>query len=98
MKQLLQNMRDGKALVADVPVPAVRRGTALVHTAASLVSAGTERMVVEFAEKSLLGKARSRPDLLRQVLDKARREGLLSTLQATFNRLDQPMALGYASA
>ena len=98
MKQLLQNMRDGKALVAEVPAPAVRRGTALVATAASLVSAGTERMVVEFAEKSLVGKARSRPDLLRQVLDKARREGLLPTLQAAFNRLDQPMALGYSSA
>ncbi|MBI4927817.1 MAG: bi-domain-containing oxidoreductase, partial [Anaerolineae bacterium] len=98
MKQLLQNMRDGKAVVAEVPAPAVRRGCALVQTAASLVSAGTERMVVEFAEKSLLGKARSRPDLVRQILDKARREGLLPTLQAAFNRLDQPMALGYASA
>lgn len=65
---------------------------------ASLVSAGTERMVVEFAEKSLVGKARSRPDLVKQVLDKARREGLLPTMQAAFNRLDQPMALGYSSA
>jgi hypothetical protein len=72
MKQLLQNMRDGKAVVAEVPSPAQRRGAALVRTAASLVSAGTERMVVEFAEKSLLGKARSRPDLVRQMLDKPR--------------------------
>ncbi len=55
-------------------------------------------MVVEFAEKSLIGKARSRPDLVRQVFDKARREGLLTTLEATFNRLDQPMPLGYSSA
>jgi predicted dehydrogenase len=55
-------------------------------------------MLVEFGEKSLIGKARSRPDLVRQVLDKMRREGLISTLQATFNRLDQPMALGYSSA
>ena len=91
-------MRDGKAVVAEVPSPAPRRGAALVRTAASLVSAGTERMVVEFAEKSLLGKARSRPDLVRQVLDKARREGVLPTIQAAFNRLDQPMALGYSSA
>lgn len=79
-------------------MPTVRAGCVLVRTAASLVSAGTERMVVEFAEKSLLGKARSRPDLVRQVLDKARREGLLTTLEATFNRLDQPMPLGYSSA
>lgn len=98
MKQLLQNMRDGKAEVADVPVPVVRRGMALVRTATSLVSAGTERMVVEFAEKNLLEKARSRPDLVRQMLEKARREGLVSTLQAAFNRLDQSMALGYSSA
>lgn len=98
MKQLLQNMRDGKAEVADIPRPSARRGTALVRNAVSLVSAGTERMVVEFAEKSLLGKARSRPDLVRQVLDKARREGLLPTIRAAFNRLDQPMALGYSSS
>ncbi len=98
MKQLLQNLRDGKAVVEEVPVPVPQPGMALVKTAASLVSAGTERMVVEFAEKNLVGKARSRPDLVRQVLDKARREGLLTTVQAAFNRLDQPMALGYSSA
>ena len=98
MKQLLQNMRDGKTIVEDVPVPTPREGMALVKTAASLVSAGTERMVVEFAEKNLIGKARSRPDLVKQVLDRARREGLITTVQAAFNRLDQPMALGYSSA
>ena len=98
MKQLLQYMRDGKTVVVDVPTPQVRARMALVHTAASLVSAGTERMLVEFAEKSLVDKARSRPDLVRQVIDKARREGILSTIEATFNRLDQPMSLGYSSA
>ncbi len=98
MKQVLQNMKTGKTTVEDVPIPAPRAGMALVRTAASLVSAGTERMLVEFAEKSLLGKARSRPDLVKQVLDKARREGLLTTVAAAFNRLDQPMALGYSSA
>lgn len=98
MKQLLQNLRTGETLVAEVPIPSPRPGTALVRTAASLVSAGTERMVVEFAGKSLLGKARSRPDLVRQVIDKARREGLLTAMEAAFNRLDQPMPLGYSSA
>src|SRR5574337_136062 len=98
MKQLLQNLRDGRTVVEEVPVPTPRAGAALVKTAASLVSAGTERMVVEFAEKSLIGKARARPDLVKQVLDRARREGLLNTVQSAFNRLDQPMALGYSSA
>src|SRR5512141_2619283 len=98
MKQLLQNIKNGKSSVEDVPVPTPRAGQALVRVSASLVSAGTERMVVEFAEKSLVGKARSRPDLVKQVIDKARREGVVNTAQAAFNRLDQPMALGYSSA
>ena len=98
MKQLLQNMKNGATTVVEVPVPAPQRGEALVRNSVSLVSAGTERMLVEFAEKSLLGKARSRPDLVRQVVDKARREGVLTTLEAAFSRLDQPMPLGYSSA
>ena len=98
MKQLLQNMRDGAVTVEEVPVPTPRAGQALVKVAASLVSAGTERMLVEFAEKSLVGKARARPDLARQVLDRARREGVVPTLRAAFERLDQPMPLGYSSA
>jgi len=98
MKQLLQNMKTGKTSIEDVPIPSSHPGMALVKTKASLVSAGTERMLVEFAEKNLLGKARSRPDLVRQVLDKARREGLIPTVQAAFNRLDQPMPLGYSLA
>jgi predicted dehydrogenase/threonine dehydrogenase-like Zn-dependent dehydrogenase len=98
MKQILQNMRSGETLVAEVPLPTPQAGEALVRTAASLVSAGTERMLVEFAGQSLLGKVRSRPDLAGQVIDKARREGLLTTLEAAFGRLDQPMPLGYSSA
>lgn len=98
MKQLLQNLKDGKTVIEEVPVPSPRAGQALVRVAASLVSAGTERMVVEFAEKSLVGKARSRPDLVKQVLEKMSREGILPTLQAAFNRLDSPMPLGYSSA
>jgi predicted dehydrogenase len=98
MKQLLQNLKNGETVVADVPQPTPQRGEALVRSAVSLVSAGTERMLVEFAEKNLLGKVRSRPDLARQVIDKARREGLQTTLEAAFGRLEQPMPLGYSSA
>jgi predicted dehydrogenase/threonine dehydrogenase-like Zn-dependent dehydrogenase len=98
MKQLLQNLRTGETTVVEVPTPQPQPGMALVRTAVSLVSAGTERMLVDFAGKSLLGKVRSRPDLARQVIDKAQREGLLSTVEAAFNRLDQPIPLGYSSA
>ena len=98
MKQVLQNMRTGTTSVNETPIPQARPKTALVRTAVSLVSAGTERMLVDFASKNLLEKARSRPDLAKQVMNKAKREGVLSTVQAAFNRLDQPMTLGYASS
>ncbi|NJD60822.1 MAG: zinc-binding dehydrogenase, partial [Anaerolineae bacterium] len=98
MKQLLQNIHTGETVIAEVPIQQVQAGMALVRTQASLVSAGTERMLVEFAEKNLVGKALSRPDLVNQVVDKARREGVLSTIEAAFTRLDQPMPLGYSSA
>ena len=98
MKQVTQNMRDGKTTIQDIPTPTPQFGQALVKVTNSLVSAGTERMLVEFGEKSLVGKARSRPDLVKQVVDKIKREGLVATLEATFNRLDTPMPLGYSSS
>ncbi len=98
MKQVLQSMKDGTTRVEDVPDPFARPGTALVRTAYSLVSAGTERMVVDFAGKNLLDKVRARPDLARQVIDKAIKEGPLTALDAAFNKLDQPMVLGYSSS
>lgn len=98
MKQLLQNMKTGEPQVTEVPAPQCQPGGALVRTAASLVSSGTERMIVTFAKQGLLGKAQSRPDLVRQLINKAQREGLLTTFEAALNKLDQPMALGYSSA
>jgi len=98
MKQILQHLNDGKTVVEEVPVPVVKPGMVLVRTAASLVSAGTERMVVDFASKNLIGKAASRPDLVRQMINKAMREGLIPSIEAAFNKLDQPMPLGYSSA
>jgi predicted dehydrogenase/threonine dehydrogenase-like Zn-dependent dehydrogenase len=82
----------------EVPAPAVVPGHVLVANSASLVSAGTERMVLEFAGKNLLQKAQARPDLVHQVIDKARREGILTTFQVVHSRLDEPLSLGYSSA
>ena len=95
---MFQSVRTGVSTVAEVPAPALIPGHVLVRNAASLVSAGTERMVIEFAEKNMLQKAKARPDLVRQVVDKARREGILNTIDAVRSRLDQPLSLGYSSA
>jgi predicted dehydrogenase/threonine dehydrogenase-like Zn-dependent dehydrogenase len=98
MKQVFQDARSAEITVVDVPAPKLLSGCVLVRTAASLVSAGTERASSEFAGKSLLQKARMRPDLVREVISKISRDGLLSTVSAVRNRLDQPSALGYSSA
>ncbi|HEV2732139.1 MAG TPA: hypothetical protein VGV15_19085, partial [Terriglobales bacterium] len=82
MRQVLQYAHDGKIEVAEVPTPKLLPGCALVRIAASLVSAGTERAAAEFAGKNLLQKASARPDLVRDVLTKVRRDGLLSAVQA----------------
>jgi predicted dehydrogenase/threonine dehydrogenase-like Zn-dependent dehydrogenase len=98
MKQLLQDARTGELTVAEVPAPQLLPGCVLVRVAASLVSAGTERASAEFAGKSLLAKAKARPDLVRDVFAKLRRDGLTSTLQTVRSRLDQPQSVGYSSA
>ena len=98
MKQLIQSLGSGKLEVVDVPAPRVLAGGILVRTRSTLVSAGTERMVASFAQSNLLEKARSRPDLVRQTIEKARRDGVLDTLDAVRNRLDKPVPLGYSAA
>lgn len=98
MKQVIQSARSGKLALTQVPVPQVGRGSVLVRTEASLISAGTERMIIDFARKSLAGKAKERPDLVRKVMDKARRDGVMATFKAVMARLDEPMPLGYSAA
>jgi len=94
MKQVVLSPRTGALDVAEVPVPQVRRGTVLVRTVASVVSAGTERLVIELAGKSLLGKARARPDLVREAINKVsgkgcgRRYGRLSCVSIDHSRWD----------
>ncbi len=98
LRQVVQNPRGGGVRLMDVPAPQVVPGHLLVDVRASLISAGTERMVTAFAEKSLLGKARARPDLVRQVREKAQRDGIRATWQSINARLDDPLPLGYAAA
>lgn len=98
MKQIVQNVRKGTLELVEVPAPVPDRGQVLVRNAFSVLSPGTEKLALDFARKSLLGKARSRPDLVRQVLRKLRQEGPGPTIQTVTNRLDAPQPLGYASA
>ncbi|MGQ0663072.1 MAG: bi-domain-containing oxidoreductase [Pseudomonadota bacterium] len=98
MKQVIYSTRTGKLALVEVPAPGARAQHLLVRTAASLISAGTERMAVDFARRNLAVKARSRPDLMQKLLAKARRDGLFATLRAVRARLDEPMALGYSAA
>jgi predicted dehydrogenase/threonine dehydrogenase-like Zn-dependent dehydrogenase len=98
MKQIIQSPRSGKLELADVPAPACGAGQVLVRNHFSVVSPGTERQAMEFARRSLVGKARSRPDLVQQVLRKLSHEGPAPTLRAVLTRLDAPQPLGYACA
>ena len=97
MKQILQSLKTGITEVAELPVPAVKRGQLLIASSQTLVSAGTERMLVEFGKAGYLEKARQQPDKVRMVLDKIRTDGLMPTLEAVFNKLDQPLPLGYCN-
>lgn len=97
MKQVLQGLSDGTIQLADVPAPRVRPEHLLVQTAVSLVSAGTERMLVEFGRGNLLAKARQQPEKVRQVVHKIGTDGVVATLEAVRSKLDQPLAPGYCN-
>jgi predicted dehydrogenase/threonine dehydrogenase-like Zn-dependent dehydrogenase len=97
MRQVLQSLRDGSTEVADVPSPGSRRGHLLIRTERTLVSAGTERMLVDFGKAGWLEKARQQPDKVRMVLDKIRTDGIQPTIEAVLGKLDQPLPLGYCN-
>ncbi|MES2544101.1 MAG: bi-domain-containing oxidoreductase [Bacteroidota bacterium] len=97
MKQIIQSFKTGETILEDIPAPLVKKGTVLIQTTRSLVSLGTERMLVEFGKSNLISKARQQPDKVKQVLDKIKTEGLLPTLEAVFNKLGEPLPLGYCN-
>ena len=97
MKQILQNLKTGQTNLAEVPCPYPKSGSLIVQTQKSLISPGTERMLVEFSKGNLISKARAQPDKVKQVLDKVRTDGLMPTLETVFKRLDEPLPLGYCN-
>lgn len=97
MKQILQNLSTGESELIEAPVPQGRRGGLLIDTTVSLISTGTERMLVDFGKAGLISKARSQPDKVRQVLDKVATDGLMTTVDAVRSKLGQPIPLGYCN-
>jgi len=98
MKQILQNLKTGKTELMEIPCPIVKPGHLLIKTVFSVISAGTERMLVEFGKANYLSKARQQPDKVKQVLNKLKTDGILSTLSSVQAKLDQPLPLGYSNA
>lgn len=98
MKQILQNYKTGELKLEDVPVPFLKTGGVLVRNQCSLVSLGTEKSMTDLAQKSIIGKAKERPDLVKQVIDKAKRDGIINTFNTVRNKLDVVKPLGYSSA
>src|ERR1051326_396271 len=98
MKAVIQNYNTGELKVIETPPPQLRDGWVLVKTTHSLISAGTEKTKIDTAQKNLIAKAQARPDLVQQVIARARREGLWKTWQAVSERLNTPLAMGYSSS
>jgi NADPH:quinone reductase-like Zn-dependent oxidoreductase len=98
MRQIVQSYKHGRLSLGDLPEPGCKAGGVLVRNIASLISPGTEKLMIEMGQKSLLGKARARPDLVRQAWAKARKEGFFSVFKEAMNRLDEPLPLGYSAA
>lgn len=97
MQQILQNLKTGETELVDVPCPRERAGHCLIQSSCSLISVGTERMLVDFGKAGLIDKARQQPDKVRMVLDKMKTDGVLPTVEAVRAKLDQPIPLGYCN-
>ncbi len=97
MKQLIQSLKDGSTAVVDIPAPQCAEGQVLLQTSVSLVSVGTERMLLAFGKGNMIEKARAHPDKVKQVFKKARTDGVIATIDAVRSKLDQPLTLGYCN-
>lgn len=97
MKQIIQDLKKGDTILEEVPVPQIKSGHVLIKTSRSLVSLGTERMLVEFGKANFIQKAKQQPDKVKMVMDKVKTDGLKPTMNAVFNKLNQPLPLGYCN-
>jgi threonine dehydrogenase-like Zn-dependent dehydrogenase len=95
MKQILQNMGNGETSIITAPAPQNKKNHVLIRSSVSLISAGTERMLVDFGKASLIDKAKKQPDKVKMVLDKIQTDGLMTTVDAVRSKLAQPLPLGY---
>jgi predicted dehydrogenase/threonine dehydrogenase-like Zn-dependent dehydrogenase len=97
MKQIIQNLNKGDTILEEVPAPGVKSGHLLIESTRSLVSLGTERMLVEFGKSNLIQKAKQQPDKVKEVINKVKTDGLKPTINAVLNKLGQPLPLGYCN-
>ena len=97
MKQIIQNLRTGVTEVAEIPIPKTEHGMVLIKTSYSLLSTGTEKMLLDFGKAGYFGKARQQPDKVNLVLNKMKNEGIKNTIETIFNKLNQPLPLGYCN-
>ena len=97
MKQVLQNLKTGETSIEDIPVPMLHAQSIIIQTQKTLVSSGTEKMLVDFGRANIVGKIKKQPDKVKMVLDKIKSDGLLATYESVQSKLDQPIPLGYCN-
>src|SRR5262245_52164890 len=97
MKQVLQNLKTGETAIEDIPVPQVNSRSVLIKTRNTLVSTGTEKMLLDFGRAGPIGKIKKQPDKVKMVVDKIKSDGLLETYKSVKSKLDQPIPLGYCN-
>ena len=97
MKQIFQNINNGKVFIDDIPTPNIDQNSALIQTELTLISSGTERSLIDFGKSSLFQKAKKRPDQIKKIINKVKTDGILDTYSAVTSKLDQPFPLGYCN-
>ena len=97
MREIIQSLSTGKTKVEDIPAPSISDQEVLIKTKASIISAGTEKMLVEFGKANFISKIKKQPDKVIDVLEKIKNDGLIDTLESVKSKLDQPISLGYSN-